>query len=184
MSIYIKGMEMPSFGNETIIRIQSGGGILDQYGHYLNCEAVPVPAHGRLGDLDALIAVYERQIERHKEQAEKAAMKGTGYTNDMYIIDRNRDIISALKAAPTIIPAEDKGYILAPQEEYAGLKRKYVVLKSDTGEIVENCFVLRPDKDKAAIAALLAYADAADNQVLAKDIRAWLSTISAEGDEA
>ena len=69
-------------------------------------EVTIVPPHGKLGDLDALIAVYERQIERHKEQAEKEAMKGTGYTNDMYIIDRNRDIISALKAAPTIIPAD------------------------------------------------------------------------------
>ena len=78
---------------------------------------------------------------------------------------------------------EGKGYILAPQEEYDGLKRKYVVLKSDTGECVENCFVLRPDKDKASIAALLAYADATDNQVLAKDIRAWISTIQAEEGE-
>lgn len=75
---------------------------------------------------------------------------------------------------------EDKGYILAPQAEYDGLKRKYVVLKSDSGEPVEDCFVLRPDKDKAAIAALLAYADATDNQVLAKDIRAWISAIPAE----
>lgn len=75
---------------------------------------------------------------------------------------------------------EDKGYILAPQEEYDGLKRKYVVLKSDSGEPVEDCFVLRPDKDKAAIAALFAYADATDNQVLAKDIRAWISAIPAE----
>lgn len=75
---------------------------------------------------------------------------------------------------------EDKGYILAPQEEYDGLKRKYVVLKSDSGEPVEDCFVLRPDKDKAAIVALLAYAGATDNQVLAKDIRAWISAIPAE----
>lgn len=59
-------------------------------------------------------------------------------------------------------------------------KRKYVVLKSDSGEPVEDCFVLRPDKDKAAIAALIAYADATDNQVLAKDIRAWISAIPAE----
>lgn len=72
---------------------------------------------------------------------------------------------------------------LATQENYDGLKRKYVVLKSDTGECVENCFVLRPDKDKAAIAALLAYADATDNHVLAKDIRAWISTIPAEEGE-
>lgn len=71
------------------------------------------------------------------------------------------------------------GYVieLATQENYDGLKRKYVVLKSDSGETVENCFVLRPDKDKAAIAALLAYADATKNQVLAADIRQWISTV-------
>lgn len=66
---------------------------------------------------------------------------------------------------------------LAPQEDTDGLKRKYIVLKSDTGESVENCFVLRPDKDEAAIAALLAYAEATENQVLAADIRKWLSII-------
>lgn len=73
---------------------------------------------------------------------------------------------------------------LKPQEDTDGLKRKYIVLKSDTGESVNNCFVLRPDKDDAAIAALNAYAEATENQVLAADIWKWLSTvIPAEEDE-
>ena len=33
---------------------------------------------------------------------------------------------------------------LSPIDAYKGLKRKYLVFKSDTGEMVENCFVLRP----------------------------------------
>lgn len=111
-----------------------------------------------------------------KEWREENKVVGVGETRYDIVLEEAADAIEEF----AIIQEECKGYILAPQEEYDGLKRKYVVLKSDTGEIVENCFVLRPDKDKAAIAALLAYADATNNQVLAKDIRAWISIISAE----
>jgi len=47
MSIYISGLELPDegFGNETIIRIQPDGTVLDQYGHYLGLNAIPVPKH-------------------------------------------------------------------------------------------------------------------------------------------
>lgn len=62
----------------------------------------------------------------------------------------------------------------ADGSDYAGLKVKYVVVKADTGEPVENCFVLRPDKDPAARFALEAYAQATDNQVLASDITNWI----------
>lgn len=92
--ILIKGMEMPSFGNETIIRIQSGGGILDQYGHHLNCEAVPVPPHGRCIDADEL---YKEALKRSETK--------DGYYNCLdpviscYTIDH----------APTIIPSSKEG---------------------------------------------------------------------------
>ena len=62
-------------------------------------------------------------------------------------------------------------------DDYDGLKVKYIVFKFSSGELVDDCFVLRPDKDKAAITALNAYADATENQVLASDIRKWLLTI-------
>lgn len=114
-----------------------------------------------------------------KEWREENKFVGVGETRYDVALEEAANAIEEF----AIIQEGGKGYILAPQEEYDGLKRKYVVLKSDTGEIVENCFVLRPDKDKAAIAALLAYADATDNQVLAKDIRAWISTILAEEGE-
>lgn len=42
MSVLIKGMKMPVNGNETIIRIQPNGTILDQYGHHLIIKAVHV----------------------------------------------------------------------------------------------------------------------------------------------
>ena len=63
---------------------------------------------------------------------------------------------------------------LHPVDAYNGLKEKYLVFKADTGEKVENCFVLRPDKDSAAVVALRAYAEAADNDILANDIYNWV----------
>lgn len=59
---------------------------------------------------------------------------------------------------------------LEPMDRYKGLKGKFLVFKSDTGEMIKNCFVLRPDKDPAAVAALRAYAEATDNDTLAADI--------------
>lgn len=55
-----------------------------------------------------------------------------------------------------------------------GLRCKYIVRKADTGEGVDGCFVLRPDRDRAAVAALRAYAAATDNDVLATDILNWV----------
>lgn len=61
-----------------------------------------------------------------------------------------------------------------PVDAYNGLKEKFLVFKADTGEKVENCFVLRPDKDSAAVAALRAYAEATENDTLANDIYNWV----------
>lgn len=59
-------------------------------------------------------------------------------------------------------------------DAYKGLKAKYLVFKADTGERVGNCFVLRPDKDHAAVEAIRAYAKATDNETLAEDIYNWV----------
>ena len=64
-----------------------------------------------------------------------------------------------------------------PVSDYEGLKLKYIVYTCDTGEIVDGCFVLRPDKDEAAKVALLAYAEATDNKQLASDIRNWITEL-------
>ncbi len=63
---------------------------------------------------------------------------------------------------------------LHPIDAYKGLKAKYLVFKADTGEKVDNCFILRPGKDPAAIEALRAYASATDNEILAEDIYNWV----------
>jgi hypothetical protein len=55
-----------------------------------------------------------------------------------------------------------------------GLYDKYMVIKVVDGTVIENCFILKPDKDPAAVKALQAYAAATDNKVLAADLYAWV----------
>lgn len=55
-----------------------------------------------------------------------------------------------------------------------GLYDKYMVIKVVDGTVIENCFILRPDKDPAAVKALQAYAAATENKVLAADLFAWV----------
>lgn len=51
-----------------------------------------------------------------------------------------------------------------------GLKLKYRVYKAENNAPVENCFVLRPMKDRAARIAMEAYAKATENKELSEDI--------------
>lgn len=54
-----------------------------------------------------------------------------------------------------------------------GLYGKYIVHKNDLTPVYD-CFVLEPDKDPAAVAALRAYAAATGNKALAQDIYDWV----------
>lgn len=92
--LLIRGMELPSEINPDSY-IELGYGIDGKsYARLYNfhfggltewCEIIPVPPHGRLGDLDALIALLERQIKNHEIIAKRQDEKGTGYTKDMNI---------------------------------------------------------------------------------------------------
>ena len=64
--------------------------------------------------------------------------------------------------------------IIAPRE---GLRHKYNVFKAETGEPVENCFVLRPDRDLAARKALYTYLLSINNIDLADDLHDWLCAL-------
>lgn len=55
-----------------------------------------------------------------------------------------------------------------------GLRQKYRVYKAKDNTPIEDCFVLRPEKDPAARIALEAYAKATDNKALSEDILAAL----------
>ena len=73
---------------------------------------------------------------------------------------------------PTLTPPNEP--------ERAGLYGKYTVYKNKDGSLVTDCFVLRPAKDPAAVAALRAYAAATDNAELAADIINWVGAGSNE----
>ncbi len=60
------------------------------------------------------------------------------------------------------------------------LQAKYLVHKVDTGEPVDGCFVLRPDRDPAALAALEAYAQATPSVFLRFDLTNWLIELRRE----
>lgn len=77
-----------------------------------------------------------------------------------------RDLRLAVDAQPALIPPN--------KLKRAGLYGKYIVLKNEDGSLVTNCFVLRPEKDPAAVTALRAYAAATDNAELADDIINWV----------
>lgn len=68
----------------------------------------------------------------------------------------------------------DMPTLTSPNEPRAGLYGKYTVYKNKDGSLVTDCFILRPAKDPAAVAALRAYAAATDNAELAADIINWV----------
>jgi hypothetical protein len=64
----------------------------------------------------------------------------------------------------------------------AGLYAKYKVTKVSTGEDIRDCFVLRPDRDEHARAALRAYAESIreENEELAMHLATWMDEIEIE----
>jgi len=70
--------------------------------------------------------------------------------------------------------SEEQPEIVAEMNEQKGLFGKYIVRKASDGTPIDNCFVLRPDKDPAAVTAIRAYAEATDNSFLADDLLQWV----------
>jgi len=59
-------------------------------------------------------------------------------------------------------------------EQERGLYDKYKVIKIETNEEITDVFVLRPLKDLAARVAILAYARATKNSILARSLEEWM----------
>lgn len=83
-------------------------------------------------------------------------------------------LTTALTALRAQAEAEKPVHVVEQPESNNGLKVKYNVTKTKDGTPVYDCFVLRPDKDPAAVEALRAYAQATPNRALAADIQAWV----------
>ena len=99
MSVLIKGMKMPENGNETIIRIQPNGTILDQYGHHLIIKAVHIQSHGRLIDADKM------RESIMKQSALTRLIGGEEFAEMAEILEKG--FLQEINNAPTIIPAEE-----------------------------------------------------------------------------
>lgn len=78
------------------------------------------------------------------------------------------------------------GYLKGDNVTERGLYGKYVVAKADTMEVLNGCFVLRPEKDMAARHAILMYAGYVhnSNRTLADDLRAWVLSLPPLGDKS
>lgn len=62
--------------------------------------------------------------------------------------------------------------------EKTGLYGKYSVINNETGEQVADCFVLRPERDIAALHALSEYAARCwHDEQLQNDLREWVARI-------
>ena len=117
-----------------------------------------------------------RALEWLKVETGSLACLGCEYENNcgMHGCRILREVIACISILEQKEPKKPLSAFLQPIDRYKGLKRKFLVFKSDTGEIVENCFVLRPGKDPAAVEALRAYAEATDNKTLSEDIINWV----------
>ena len=61
--------------------------------------------------------------------------------------------------------------------EERGLYNKYRIVNTETHMPVEGHFVLRPDRDPSALAALMHYAQLTPNATLAADLEAWIKRL-------
>ena len=99
MSILICGMDIPKEGNWRSIRIYPDGTIgrpigFGDYALVEGAKAVPIPPHGRLGDLDAAVELAMQYCPDDDGSCPKAG-------SDL------RELLDEIEILPTIIPAEE-----------------------------------------------------------------------------
>lgn len=87
--ILIKGLDMPTKGNPLTVLIYPDGTATWKDHEY---QAVPVPPHGRLGDLDRLAKVMCEGLAPSE--------RDSGFKTPV-------DILRAIANAPTIIPSSE-----------------------------------------------------------------------------
>lgn len=93
---------------------------------------------------------------------------------DIDISDEEIERIADYLISNGVVVGKPLEEYLHPVLRYEGLKSKYLVFNAASGKKVENCFVLTPEKDIAAVEALRAYANSTDNKTLSNDIYNWV----------
>lgn len=102
--IYIKGVDLPKGSTELLLAVRADGEVfVGGFGYCGEAQAIPVPDHGRLGDLDALgIAELEERVAKRADRVDWMDEYIVGIVDGLH--EANRRIVNA----PTVIP-EDKG---------------------------------------------------------------------------
>ena len=122
MSVLIKGLKMPKNCNECPLHFYEGQGIcccralpaIDD-GEILkpwknkrkDCPLVPVPLHGRLGDLDALVHDLDDDIENDQRVLDEMDFVGKERERVQFDKDCKQNCLWYLSSAPTVIPADE-----------------------------------------------------------------------------
>jgi hypothetical protein len=108
MSILIRGMEMPKEGSWVTLRVFPDGQCFlyswcgNDFDFMEHLTAVPVPPHGRLGDLDAVAAEIQKAIDNMEYSYPYLLREEQSQREHGMVFAR--DIVCD---APTIIPAEE-----------------------------------------------------------------------------
>ena len=98
MAVLIEGVEMPKGNDELRLIIRSNGQVIISHKtYYEETEAVPVPPHGRLGDLD--------KLEQMFADIDHAPYSGFDGIEPFYSAE---DAAQIIRLAPTIIPASEE----------------------------------------------------------------------------
>jgi len=95
--LLIKGLKLPERTNELRLIIHPNGQtIVSNYTYWEETEAIEVPEHGRLGDLDML---YEKMRTYNDHEGARDLF------GEVELIHRD-SILYAIEDAPTVIPAD------------------------------------------------------------------------------
>lgn len=111
MSILLHDISFPPEGEDAIGLFLRWDGTVQFWrshafvGH--DVKATELLPHGKLIDADKLIERLQKQLNEASAKVKAMSEYDIGYTPDMYIVDRNRDIISILNAQAAFIPAEE-----------------------------------------------------------------------------
>lgn len=110
MSILLHDISFPPEGEDGIGLFLRWDGTVQLWrphafvGH--DVEATELPPHGKLIDANKLIDRLQKQLNEAQAKVRAMGELNIGYTPDMYIVDRNRDMISILIAQAAFLPEE------------------------------------------------------------------------------
>ena len=97
MGVYIEAMEMPNNGETITITICGDGIVFEEWKEPGSVfKAVPVPPHGRLGDLD--------KLEQMFVDIDNAPYGGFDGSESFYSAE---DAAQIIRLSPTIIPKDE-----------------------------------------------------------------------------